>query len=318
MKENQIKESLSYSQKIEFVASDEVQRLDALLACFEEIPSRSFAEKLINDGRVFVNGARRSKSYKVKPGEKIEVYLPVEDELELKPYDIDLEIVYLDDHLVVVDKPSGLVVHPAHGHYEDTLINALIAKDITLSPAGAPLRPGVVHRLDKDTSGLIVLARTRDAHMELQKAIKERRVKRIYKVLSCGNIYRSRFQIEAPITRHRKEIVKMTVDFERGKNAYTYFEVLRNYRNFTYLKAELGTGRTHQIRVHLASIGHPVAGDPIYGGIKCSRALPLKRLFLHATRLEFRHPATGKMMAFESELPEELKKTLDYLDENFA
>lgn len=304
---------LDYSEKLEFTVTEEGLRLDVILASFDEIPSRSFAEKLILDGRVFVNGKQKNKSYRPKPGERIEVYLPRKLETVIEPYEYEVPVVYEDEHLIVVSKPSGLVVHPAHGHYSDTLINALAAMGVKLSPIGAPLRPGVVHRLDKDTSGLMVLAKSEEAHQKLSQMIKAREVKRVYLTLACGCIYRSRFSVEAPVTRHRHEIVKMTVDFERGKYALTHFEVLEIFKNFTFLKATLGTGRTHQIRVHLASIGHPVCGDPIYGGIKCSRGLPLNRLFLHAYQLEFFHPITGKMLSFEDKLPDELQTVIDFL-----
>jgi 23S rRNA pseudouridine1911/1915/1917 synthase len=307
------RQELDYSEKLEFTVSDEGLRLDVILASFEEIPSRSFAEKLILDGRVFVNGKHRNKSYRPKPGEKVEVYLPREKETTLEPYDFEVPVVYEDEHLIVVSKPAGLVVHPAYGHYSDTLVNALVGMGVRLSSIGAPLRPGIVHRLDKDTSGLMILAKTEEAHVKLSQMIKAREVKRVYLTLVCGCIYRSRFSVEAPITRHRHEIVKMTVDFDRGKYALTHFEVLEVFKNFTYLKATLATGRTHQIRVHLSSIGHPVCGDPLYGGIKCSRQLPLKRLFLHAYQLQFIHPITGKMISLEDELSGELQAVIRYL-----
>lgn len=307
-------EKLEYSTKLEFTVAEEGVRLDVLLSSFEEIPSRSFAEKLILDGRVFVNGKIKNKSYRPKPGERIEVYLPKEKEVELVPYDYQVPIVYEDEHIIVVSKPSGLVVHPAYGHYNDTLVNALVGMGVKLSSIGAPLRPGVVHRLDKDTSGLMLLAKTEEAHLKLVQMIKAREIKRVYLVLACGNIYRSRFSVEAPIARHRQELVKMTVDFSRGKYALTHFEVLKNYDKFTYLRATLATGRTHQIRVHLSSLGHPVAGDSIYGGLKCSRQIPLSRLFLHAHRLELFHPVTGTHLSFESPLPDDLEAVISYLE----
>ncbi|MCX7832252.1 MAG: RluA family pseudouridine synthase [Actinobacteria bacterium] len=307
-------EDLEYSERLEFRVTDEGIRLDVILSSFEEIPSRSFAEKLILEKRVFVNGKLKSKSYKPKPGETIEVFLPKEKEIELIPYDFPLRVVYEDEHLIVVAKPSGLVVHPAYGHYSDTLVNALVGMGIRLSSIGAPLRPGIVHRLDKDTSGLIMLAKTEEAHIKLAQMIKSREIKRVYLTLACGNIYRSKFSVEAPITRHRQELVKMTVDFERGKYALTHFDVLKNYNNFTFMKATLSTGRTHQIRVHLSSIGHPVAGDPIYGGLKCSKSLPLKRLFLHAYQLEFSHPITGAHLSLEDPLPAELEEVIRFLE----
>lgn len=299
---------------IEITAEVENIRLDAFLAGLPDIPSRSFAEKLIIEERVTVDGRVRDKSYRVKPGQRVRVIIPPEEESKLEPYDFPVKIVYEDEHLLVVSKPSGLVVHPSHGHKNDTLVNALIARGIKLSGLGGITRPGIVHRLDKDTSGLMLVAKTNEAHMFLAGRIKERKVKRQYLTLACGNIYRSRFEVRAPITRRRQDFSRMTVDFNRGKYAYTYFDVIKLYGGFTYLKATLGTGRTHQIRVHLSTIGHPVAGDPIYGGIKCARALPLNRLFLHATALEFEHPATRKIMQFSEPLPEELQQVIDYLE----
>lgn len=299
---------------IEIIAEVEDVRLDAFLATLPDIPSRSFAEKLIIEEKVTVDGRLRDKSYRLKPGQKVRVVIPPEKETGLEPYHIPIKIVYEDEHLLVVSKPSGLVVHPSHGHKNDTLVNALIAHGVKLSSLGGLTRPGIVHRLDKDTSGLMLVAKTNEAHLFLAGRIRERKVKRQYLTLACGNIYRSRFEVRAPITRHRQDFSRMTVDFNRGKIAYTYFDVIKVYNGFTYLKATLGTGRTHQIRVHLATIGHPVAGDPIYGGLKCARPLPLKRLFLHATAIEFEHPVTRKIMTFTEPLPQELQEVIDFLE----
>lgn len=290
-------------------------RLDVFLTELDEIPSRSYGERLIKDKKVFVDGEAKEKSFKVKPGQEIEINLPVSEEKVLKPYYIDFDIKYQDKHLLVVSKPSGLVVHPSHGHKDDTLVNALIAKNIELSNVGPKTRPGIVHRLDKDTSGLMLVAKTNRAHEKLIEQIKKRNVKRVYQTLVCGNIYKNQFEIRAPITRSKKTYKKMAVDFGRGKEAYTYFDLLENFDCFTFLKARLGTGRTHQIRVHLSAIGHPVVKDPIYGGRKCARNLPLDRLFLHAVKLDFKHPVTGKPLIVEEDLPEELKRVLSYLQE---
>lgn len=299
---------------IEITAEVDNVRLDAFLASLPDIPSRSFAEKLIIEDRVTVDGRLRDKAYRLRPGQRVRVVIPPEKVSGLEPYHIPLKIVYEDEYLLVVSKPSGLVVHPSHGHKNDTLVNALVAHGVRLSGLGGVTRPGIVHRLDKDTSGLMLVAKTDEAHKFLAGKIKERKVKRQYLTLACGNIYRSRFEVRAPITRHRQDFSRMTVDFNRGKFAFTYFDVIKVYNGFTYLKATLGTGRTHQIRVHLATIGHPVAGDPIYGGLKCARPLPLNRLFLHATAIEFEHPATGKIMTFNEPLPPELQKVIDFLE----
>lgn len=303
---------------IEAIVREGGERLDVFLTTFPEIRSRSHAEKLIIEGYVLVNGKLKDKSYRVKPGDKVTVTIPPPKVFELIPYDIDLDIRYKDDDIVVLSKPSGLVTHYSPGHLNDTLVNALIAKVGRLSTIGGPTRPGIVHRLDKDTSGLMVVAKSDKAHLFLSRRIKERKVKRTYMALACGNIYRTEFVVQAPIGKHRTEFQKMTVDFNRGKTAITYFEVVKNYRGYTLLKATLGTGRTHQIRVHLSTMGHPIAGDPIYGGIKYARPLPLSRLFLHAILLEFEHPTTGKWMRFEDKLPQELQRVVDYLEEHYS
>lgn len=290
------------------------ERLDLFLTKIPEIHSRSFAEKLISEGLVEVEGARKPKSYKLKQGEKVVVTIPPPIEFKITPFEIEIDIKYEDNDVIVISKPSGLVTHPSPGHWNDTLVNALYSKAKSLSQIGGVVRAGIVHRLDKDTSGLMVVAKNNNAHLSLTHQLKERKVKRHYLALTCGAILRSKFEVRAPIKRHRKYFQKMAIDLEKGKEAITCFKVKKLYQRFTLVEASLLTGRTHQIRVHLSSIGHPVAGDPLYGGIRCARGLSLERLFLHAVYLEFRHPRTGETMMFKEELPVELQKVLNVLD----
>lgn len=307
-----------FEKTIEVIVKEDGKRLDVFLSSLTGVRSRSYAEKLVSDGYVLINGKEKDKSYRVRLGDKVTVNIPLPQIFELVPYEIDLDIRYEDDDVVVLSKPSGLVTHSSPGHWDDTLVNALIAKVNHLSTLGGPTRPGIVHRLDKDTSGLMVIAKSDDAHLFLSRKIKERKVKRTYITLVCGNIYRSEFIVQAPIGKHRTQFQKMTVDFNRGKSAVTTFEVVKNYQGYTLLKAALGTGRTHQIRVHLSTLGHPVAGDPIYGGIRCARRLPLSRLFLHAVLLEFEHPTTGKVVRLEDELPLELQTVVEHLKKYYS
>lgn len=290
-------------------------RLDVYLASTDAVPSRSAAQRLIAGGWVRVNGEVATKRHVVRPGERIDVYLPPEEPGELTPEPMPLDIRYEDEHLIVLAKPAGLVVHPARGHDSGTLVHALLAHTDELGSQSGEDRPGIVHRLDKDTSGLMLVAKTDAAHVALARQLKDRHIKRCYLALACGVIHRGRFEVRAPIGRHRGEFRKMAVDTLRGKEAATVFTVLERFARFTLVEASLKTGRTHQIRVHLSSIGHPVAGDPLYGGIKCARDLPLERLFLHAYRLEFAHPTTGKPMSFEDELPPELAHVVGHLRE---
>lgn len=298
---------------IEVVFEGSPTRLDRFVATLEEIASRSAAERLISEGNVRVNGTVRDKAWMLRAGDRVEVRIPAPEPSGLVPYEIDLDVRYEDEDLMVICKPAGLVTHPAYGHANDTLVNALIARNERLSTIGGEIRPGIVHRLDKDTSGLMLVARNDAAHLALSRALKERRIKRNYLALTCGVIHRSRFEVRAPIGKHRGTFKKMAVDALKGKDAATIFTVRETFERFTLVEASLLTGRTHQIRVHLSSIGHPVAGDPLYGGLKCAKELPLSRLFLHAWRLEFEHPRTGVPLAFEDTLPEELERVLAFL-----
>lgn len=291
-------------------ASEEGTRLDILLAKRPEIASRSFGERLIKNGLVSVDNKKVDKSFRVSGGQSVTYQIPEPEEAEVEPQDIPIKIIYEDNDLAVVDKPAGLVVHPSYGHWDNTLVNALLYHLKNLSTIGGVRRPGIVHRLDKDTSGLMLVAKNDNSHQVLSEAIKKREVVRDYLALVSGNFKEKRFSIEAPIGRSPKDRKKMAV-VEGGRYAKTDAEVLKQYEKFTLLKLSLVTGRTHQIRVHLSYIGHPVVGDRVYG--KADNSLGLKRPFLHAYKLSFTHPITGKSMNFEIALPKELRKVLKEL-----
>ncbi|MDK2881991.1 MAG: rRNA synthase [Bacillota bacterium] len=285
-------------------------RLDVFLAGLTELGlSRSQVQQLIREGRVKVDGRPAKPSLRLAAGTEVEVIVPPPAPADLRPEAIPLNIVYEDEHLVVLDKPAGLVVHPAPGHPEGTLVNALLAHcGSELAGIGGVLRPGIVHRLDKDTSGLMVVAKSEAAHQGLSAAIKARQVERVYLALAFGELKADVSMVDAPIGRHPVQRKKMAVVERGGRPARTRLRVLERFPGYTYLEATLETGRTHQIRVHLAFIGHPVVGDPVYG--RRQGNLGLKRQFLHAARLKFTHPVSGEVLSFSSPLPEELALVL--------
>ncbi len=278
--------------------ADVGERLDRVLATRPEIGSRGLAEKLIERGSVEVDGAARSKSYRVTAGEQIDVDVP--DTRPLEPESLDIPVVWEDEHLLVVDKPAGIVVHPAGGHTSKTLVNGLL----TLGAAGGEDdRPGIVHRLDKNTSGLMLVARSDDAHEQLQELIRKREVERRYLALVKGVPKSQTGRIEAPVGRDRHERARHSIDTDTPRDAVTWFELRETIGDRALLELRLETGRTHQIRVHLEAIGLPISGDPIYG---VADDLDLERQFLHAHELRFRHPFTGEELALSSELPDDL------------
>lgn len=268
--------------------------------------SRSLAAKLLEDSSCLINKKPEGKNYKVKAGDEIEITLPDAKELEVVPENIPLDIVYEDDDLLVVNKPKGMVVHPAPGHYSGTLVNALMfhCKD-SLSGINGVIRPGIVHRIDKDTSGLLIVAKNDNAHNGLAEQIKVHSFTRRYEAVVVGGVNENG-TVNAPIARHKTDRKKMTVS-EEGRSAVTHYEVIGNYNRFSHLRLTLETGRTHQIRVHMAYIGHPVAGDPVYGDGKPKW---LEGQCLHAKEIGFIHPITGKQLYFTSQLPEYFKKML--------
>ena len=299
------------------IAESGGERLDAFIAAHLPKLSRSRAAQLIEAGNVRVNGRVPKKSEKVAAGDVVEITVPATEETAVAAQDIPLDIVFQDADLLVIDKPAGMVVHPAPGNYEGTLVNALLHHVKDLSGIGGVARPGIVHRLDKDTSGLMLVAKHDESHRALSAALKKREIKRRYLTASWGHLDVEERIVEAPIGRSPNDRKKMAV-MESGRSARTRFKRLERWKGADLLLAELQTGRTHQIRVHLLSIGHPVVGDELYApggerGIsgpssKWARAFAQRvpRQFLHATELAFRHPRTQKVMRFRSELPADL------------
>ena len=288
------------------------QRLDKFLSENIDEMTRSALTKLIDDGKVSVNSRIVSKSYKLCEGDRIEVLLSDPEPLNVSAENIALDIVYEDDDLLVVNKPKGMVVHPAAGNYSGTLVNALLYHcGDSLSGINGVLRPGIVHRIDKNTSGLLMVAKNDFAHQGLSEQIQDHSFKREYLAVAYGNIKEDAGVINAPIGRHKVDRKRMCVTKENSKEAITRFEVLERFSDFTYLRCMLETGRTHQIRVHLAHIGHPLAGDDVYGPKKVITALCGQ--CLHAYLLGFVHPRTGEYLEFTSKVPESFEKFLTKL-----
>ncbi len=265
--------------------------------------SRNSVQQLISDGQVFVNGSPCNKKHSLNVGDIVVINIPEPTILSVEAEDIPLDIVYEDDHLLVVNKPKGMVVHPAAGNYNGTLVNALMHHcGDSLSGINGVIRPGIVHRIDKDTSGLLVVAKTDVAHKGLAEQIKEHSFTRIYNTIVVGNIKEDSGTIIAPIGRHPKDRKKQAVTDKNSRDAITHFQVLERFNGFTYLKVTLETGRTHQIRVHMSYRGNPVAGDVVYGNAK--KTYGLEGQCLNATTIGFVHPVSGEYLEFSSELPD--------------
>lgn len=285
-------------------------RLDHYLVEQLEL-SRTYITKLIKDGNITVNDLTVKPGYNLKKDDKVVVEIPEAVDMDLKPVDLSLDIVYEDEHVLVINKPKGLVVHPAKTHLDNTLVHGLLFElENNLSDINGVNRPGILHRIDKDTTGLLMVAKTNEAHQILADDLKNHLIKRSYYALVSGAIQNKNGTINAPIGRHPKHRTKNAVVRE-GKHAVTHFTVVRNYMKYSLVECNLETGRTHQIRVHMEYIGHPIVGDPLYG---------LKPLMvddgqlLHAYKLEFTHPITKKAMTFEAPLPETFKKFLESLN----
>jgi 23S rRNA pseudouridine1911/1915/1917 synthase len=295
-------------------------RLDLLIAA-KLATSRTRAATLIATGCVTVNGQREKAGYRVSPSDIIRVEIPEPETRKIVGESIPIDVVYEDEHLLVVDKPAGMVVHPAPGNWSGTLVNALIGRGGALSQQDSEgnERAGIVHRLDKETSGLLIVAKTEDAHRRVSSAIAHRRVTRRYAVMIWGHLDQDHITIDKPIARDPRDRKRMAI-VNTGKPAKTDFQRLGRFGAGDLLRAHLHTGRTHQIRVHLASIGHPVMGDDTYGGGGGRRLaeLPPKRHFLHAAWLQFRHPITGETLDFRSPLPDDLKRSLAAVGESSA
>ena len=290
--------------------SGDADRLDMFLARHVGLGlTRSQVVRLVDEGQILLNGAIPKASRRLRPGDCISVTVPPPRPVDLVPEEIPLNIVYQDGELLVVDKPAGLTVHPAPGHPSHTLVNALLAFCPDLKGIGGELRPGIVHRLDKDTSGLMVVAKSAAAHLGLTKQIKERDLRKGYLALPRGKVDPAEGTIEAPIGRDPRNRKRMAV-VQGGRNARTRYTVRQYYSKYSFVEVFPETGRTHQIRVHFASMGHPLAGDAVYGGKCCF----LGRQFLHAHLLGFRHPTTGEYLEFASPLPKDLCAVIEALE----
>jgi len=292
--------------------TDAGKRLDVWVTHAAHLHSRTAAQRLIAEGYVLVDGAPATKHHIVHARETVEVTVPPPEPSGVEPQDIPIDVRYEDEHLIVLSKPAGLVVHPAHGHADGTLVNALLAHTDDLAGIGGVERPGIVHRLDRDTSGLMLVAKNDQAHGSLAAQLGARTLSREYLALVHGAPPSDEGVIEAPIGRSPGDRKKMAV-VQGGREARTRFAVERRLGACTLLRLKLETGRTHQIRVHLAYLGVPVVGDPVYGRKGDRAAFGLERQFLHAARLEFDHPVTGERMSFDDALPEELDKVLQAL-----
>jgi len=290
-------------------------RIDSWVSTMLEDYSRSYIQKLCEDGNVLVNGVQAKSNLKLKNGDNIVVNVPEPEMLDVVAENIPIDIVYEDEYIIVINKPKGMVVHPAVGNYSGTLVNALMHHcGDSLSDINGVIRPGIVHRIDKDTSGLLVVAKSNQAHENLSKKLKTHDIRREYIALVDGIIYENNGRIDAPIGRHPLERKKMSVNLNNGRDAITHFKVLERFTTATYLELKLETGRTHQIRVHLSYIDHPVIGDVAYGRKK--QRFKTQGQALHALRLQFEHPITGVNMLFETSIPDYFQKLLEELRES--
>ena len=299
------------------------RRLDVIIASHISDCSRSFSASLIQKGKILVQGEVKKPGYRVKTGDNISINIPAPEPILSEPEPHDIDILYEDKHIIVINKEPGLVVHPAPGHNKGTLVNRLLYHCPELEGIGGKLRPGIVHRLDKDTSGTIVAAKNDAAHINLAAQFKSRKIKKLYLALVHGVVKSKSGSISLPIGRHPSDRKKMSTISRKSRPAKTFWKVIERFNGATLLELDLKTGRTHQIRVHCAAINHPIVGDPIYGGKKAAKK-PLKkdtsnktisatRQMLHAWRLEFTHPATGEAMSFESPIPQDMKKVIEIL-----
>ena len=295
-----------------YIAEIDNIRLDVFLSKKYKDKSRSNIQRLIKEKNVTVNGKHEKKNYIIKTGDKIKIEFPEPKKLEVKAEDLDIDIVYEDDDLAVINKQRNLVVHPAPGNREGTLVNGLLYELDNLSSINGIIRPGIVHRIDKDTTGLLIVAKNNFSHIELSKEIKKYKTKREYTALVHGILPENKGEIDLPIGRDPKNRKKMAVVGNNGKKAITYFEVIKRFDKYTYIKLKLETGRTHQIRVHMSHINHPIVGDPKYGYKKNEFNIDVQ--LLHAKTIGFRHPKTKEYMEFSKEEPEDFKKILDFLN----
>lgn len=291
------------------IQENQQMRLDKYLA--EQFPeqTRSYLQKLIKDENVLVNGKSVKNGYQLSMGDEISVNLPEPKELDVEPQKMDLDIVYEDEDVILINKPKGMVVHPAPGHTTDTLVNGLLHHcKGHLSGINGVARPGIVHRIDRNTTGILIVCKNDLSHNSIAAQLKEHSITRRYRALVHGNLKDDRGTVKGPIGRHPVDRKKMAINERNGKPAVTHYEVLERFGNYTYIECVLETGRTHQIRVHMASIGHPLVGDEVYGPAKCP--FKLQGQCLHAMVLGFVHPRTGEYMEFSAELPEYFQELL--------
>lgn len=299
-------------EKIKIVVKeDRGERLDLYLASELKDLSRSEIKGLIKDTRVLVNGKAKKVSYQVKLGDTIEIEIPEVEEFKLIAEDLGLDVIYEDDYLAVINKPYGMVVHPGSGNFSGTLVNGLLYRFEKLANIEDPIRPGIVHRLDKDTSGLLVIAKDDTSYEKLVDMFKRREVVRSYKALVYGRIKEEEGTIDAKIGRHPVNRQKMTVSKTNSKEAITHYKLLELFDRYSFIEANLETGRTHQIRVHMNHINHPIVGDPVYSSGK--NEFGLKRQFLHSAKVEFIHPISGEFKSFETKLPGDFEDILERL-----
>ncbi|MEE8328793.1 MAG: RluA family pseudouridine synthase [Thermodesulfovibrionia bacterium] len=300
------------------VSGNRTERLDVFVSTKSGL-SRSYVQRLIKEGLIFVNSLPEKAGYKIRNNDLIELTVPDEPEVTIVPEDIPLDIIWEDSHIAVINKPHGMVIYPAAGHKSGTLLNALISKFGRLSAIGGPLRPGIVHRLDKDTSGLIVVAKDDAGYLSLSKQFKEREVQKIYLALLYGNPKNDSGEINSAIGFSMTDRKRMSIKTKKGKEAITLFEVVKRYKSAALVKVRIITGRTHQIRVHFAASGYPVLGDKTYGRktvIKYGqKTMHFNRQMLHACSLKFRYPADNRLLELTAPLPEDMEKAIKELSE---
>ena len=295
-------------------SAQEVDRLDKIVSKLEEKLSREAIQRMIKNGKILVNGKLQKPSYKTAVEDVITIEEEPPQEIDLKPQEMPLDIIYEDNDILIINKEKGIVVHPGNGNIDGTLANAVMALcKGSLSGIGGKIRPGIVHRIDKDTSGLIIIAKNDNAHINLSKQIQNREVKKTYIALVRGNVKENEATINMPIGRNTKDRKKMAVT-KTGKEAITHFKVLKRYLEYTLLEVNIETGRTHQIRVHLSQIGYPIVGDEVYSNGK--NPFNVKGQMLHAAKLTFKHPTTNKEVTFEAPLPKYFIEVLERLEQN--
>ena len=297
---------------MEITPEMEGERIDKCISNYLESLSRSYIQKIIKDGKAYVNDAVVKANYKVKVDDKVQFEIPDCEEPDIPPQDIPLDILYEDKDILIVNKPIDMVVHPAPGHYEGTLVNAIMfhCKD-ELSGINGVLRPGIVHRIDKDTTGSIIICKNDEAHRKIAQQLKEHSITRKYRAIVYGRIMEEEGTVNAPIGRHPTDRKKMAINEKNGKPAVTHYKVLERFDKYTYIECQLETGRTHQIRVNMTSIGHSLIGDEVYGNAKCP--FKLEGQTLHAMTIGFIHPTTGEYVEYEAPLPEYFEHLLQIL-----